>query len=136
MVSSLVDGDSEGAASVVSSRRASSARYSHSERATSSWMPGTRIRRRQAREPSSRGRQPRPYRDGSVSWQLTFMLWAWSCQCLSTNARRTPSASQTEARVASLASQIEVSSEGVVSGFFLVEHDVVVVLVSNEACES
>jgi hypothetical protein len=39
------DDDGGGASPVVPSPRASSARCSHSERATSSWMAGTRMRR-------------------------------------------------------------------------------------------
>lgn len=58
---------------VVLPRRASSARFSHSERTTSSWMTGTRMRRRQACEPSERGSWPMARSEGSVSWQSIFM---------------------------------------------------------------
>ncbi|KAK3292661.1 uncharacterized protein B0H64DRAFT_407314, partial [Chaetomium fimeti] len=134
MVSSPIDGYCGGAASVVSSRCASLTRYSHSERATCSWMAGTRIKRRQAREPSPQGSRPMASRDGSVSWQSTLMYSAWSDQWLSTNARMTSSASQMDALVASLASQIEASSKGVVGGFFLAEDGVETVLVVKEPC--
>jgi hypothetical protein len=63
-------------------------------------------------------------------------------------ARITSPASQMEAQVPSLASQIEASSAGVTSDFFLIENnlflgddvlledDLVVVMVADEACEA
>ncbi|EAQ85046.1 hypothetical protein CHGG_09060 [Chaetomium globosum CBS 148.51] len=122
------------ASSVVASLPASSARCSHSERATSSWMTGTWMRRRHARKPSERESWPMACRDGSVSWQSIVMSLAWWAQCSLTNARITSSASQMEARVASFASQIASSSESVGSDFLL-EDDLKVVLLEDEAIE-
>ena len=48
----------------------------------------------------------------------------------------TSPASQMEARVSSFASQIEASSAGVTSDFLLLEDDLAVVVVADEACEA